>query len=295
MAKVDVVIPAYGRPAQLKEAIASVQAQSFRDWRLWLVDDASEIPIAAEITAGDPRITLLRLPKNRGPGYARNYGVSCGSAPLVAFLDSDDLWHPEKLERAVRAFAGQPELQWWHSNETWLRHGVPVRQKAIHRKQAGQFFERALERCLISPSAVVLRRQFFQLHGGFAPAFRLCEDYELWLRLLPKAPVGYSDHPLTTKRAGDWPQLSSAREIDRYRVLAMHRIWRLLRHELPEHWRTALLDECVRKCTLLLNGAKKHRNMHGLQRYQAWLTLFSTLRTRPMRWSSCAVSRYTGA
>ena len=282
MPRVDIIIPAYGRAGLLAEAIASVQAQTFTDWTLWIVDDASAEAIVLP-TGRDSRIEVRRLPANRGPAFTRNYGASLGLAPYIAFLDSDDLWHPEKLEHAMAAFALDTNLLWWHSNELWLRHGQPAKQKTIHRKQGGQFFERALERCLISPSAVVLQRNFFTTISGFAPAFRLCEDYELWLRLLLRAPIGYSDEPLTIKRAGDWPQLSSAREIDRYRVLAMHRVWRLSRHEMPEHWRTALLDECVRKCTLLVGGAAKHQNERGLRRYQAWLILFRTLRTRPMR------------
>jgi glycosyltransferase involved in cell wall biosynthesis len=282
MAQIDVVIPTYGRPELLAEAISSVQAQTFTDWNLWIVDDASPEAIQRP-SVSDSRIEVRRLPKNRGPAFARNYGASLGSAPYIAFLDSDDLWQPQKLQQAMAAFAADAELLWWHSNELWLRSGREVKQKAIHRKQGGQFFERALERCLISPSAVVLQRYFFTTRGGFAPAFRLCEDYELWLRLLLRAPVGYSTEALTIKRAGNWWQLSSAREIDRYRVLAMHRVWRLHRHDIPEHLRTALLDACVRKCTLLVAGAEKHQNVRGLHRYQAWLTLFNTLRTRPMR------------
>ncbi len=285
MALVDVVIPAYGRQQLLTEAVASVRQQSFSDWRLWIVDDASVEALAMPFPS-DSRLSLTRLNDNRGPAYARNFGAALGSAPFIAFLDSDDLWHPEKLAGAIAAFDREPELQWWHSNELWLRNGNVVKQKSIHRKQGGQFFERALERCLISPSAVVLRRDFFMAEEGFAPAFRLCEDYELWLRLLLRAPIGYSAQPLTIKRAGDWPQLSSAREIDRFRVLAMHRVWRSKRLVMPKLWHNALISECIKKCELLLAGAAKHRNERGARRYQAWLTLFSTLRTRPMRWSS---------
>ncbi|HMV36108.1 MAG TPA: glycosyltransferase family A protein [Turneriella sp.] len=282
MTRVDVVIPAYGRQHLLGEAIASVQQQSLSDWHLWVIDDASAEAVAIP-SGADSRVEIRRLPKNGGPAYARNFGAALGKAPFIAFLDSDDLWHPEKLQHALAAFAHDPELLWWHSNELWLRNGQPAKQKAIHRKQGGQFFERALERCLISPSAVVFRRDFFMAQGGFAPAFRLCEDYELWLRLLLHSPVGYSTEPLTIKRAGDWPQLSSAREIDRYRVLAMHRVWRLKRSVMPEAWQSALISECKKKCELLLAGAQKHQNERGQRRYQAWLTLFNTLRTRPIR------------
>lgn len=291
MALVDIVIPAYGRKDLLAEAIASVRAQSITDWQLWIVDDASPQALPESLTANDPRIRLLRLEQNKGPAFARNYGALLGNSPLIAFLDSDDLWQKNKLQVQLDFFAHHPNMQWMHTNELWLRNGKPVRQRAIHHKEGGQFFLRALARCLISPSAVMLRRGFFIRHGGFAPAFRWCEDYELWLRLLLAEPVGYTAEALTIKRAGAWPQLSSAKQIDRYRVLALHRIWRQMQSRIPEEWQAALLAECIRKTEILLTGARKHNNLRGIRRYQAWLTLFNTLRTRPMRRSSCAVSR----
>lgn len=289
MVDFDIVIPAFGRQDLLEEAIASVVAQTHPHWRLWVIDDASEPPLALGRFAHDARIRLFRLTQNYGPAYARNYGAMLGNAPYLAFLDSDDLWQPEKLQCALAIFK-QSDYLWLHSNEIWLRDGKIAKQKPHHRKEGGQFFVRALERCLISPSAVVLRRSFFLASGGFCPAFRWCEDYELWLRLLLEAPIAYTDLPLVTKRAGNWPQLSQAREIDRFRVLALHRIWRLLRHKLPREWQLALLEQAIQKCGYLIRGALKYANPR-LRRYQAWLSLFNTLRTRAMRDSSCAVSR----
>lgn len=291
MPAVDIVIPAFGRKAQLAEAVASVQAQTFTDWSLTIVDDASPEPVEAAAYVSDTRIRVLRLQQNSGPAFARNFGAAQGKAPFIAFLDSDDLWHPVKLQRQLDRFSSANELQWLHSNEIWLRSGERVKQKAIHRKQAGKFFERALERCLISPSAVMLRRSFFTANRGFAPAFRLCEDYELWLRLLLKAPVGFIEEALTIKLAGDWPQLSSTKEIDRYRILAMHRVLRLNGGEMDATDRNLLFNEAEKKCYQLVRGAEKHGNTARQRRYQAWLTLFKTLRTRPMRMSSCADSR----
>lgn len=291
MALVDIVIPTYGRIDLLAQAIASVRTQTVADWKLWIIDDASPQVLPQTLTVEDSRIRLLRLKQNRGPAFARNYGALQGNSPFIAFLDSDDLWQNNKLHAQLDFFSSNPQAQWMHTNEIWLRDDKVVKQKAIHRKEGGQFFLRALKRCLISPSAIMLRRDFFITHGGFATAFRWCEDYELWLRLLLAAPVGYTTEALTIKRAGAWPQLSSVREIDRYRVLAMHRVWRLRREQIPESWQAALIAECMNKTEILLAGAHKHKNLRGIRRYQAWLTLFSTLRTRPIRRSSCPVSR----
>ncbi len=281
---VDVVIPAYGRVDLLREAIASVLNQTYTELRLFIVDDASPEPLEPHLPVSDPRVQVLRLEKNGGSGPARNHGVAAGSSSLVAFLDSDDLWHSEKLARQVTYLEANPECQWLHTNEIWLRGDVEVKQRSEHRKQGGQFLLRAFERCLIATSAVMMRRDFFESHSGFAPAFRLCQDFELWLRLLADAPVGFLEEPLAIKRTGAWVQSSATPEIDRFRVLALHRFYRQIRRSAAmAEYMQPLLKEAERKSRMLAMGAAKHGNTRRAARYQTWLTLFSARRTRLMR------------
>jgi len=282
--RVDVVIPAFGRPALLNEAIESVLRQTYSDLSLFVVDDGSPHPIAPQVVFSDPRLKLLRLEKNGGSGPARNYGVAAGTSPLIAFLDSDDLWQPQKLEHQVRYLQEHHECQWLHCNELWLRSGVEVKQRPEHRKQGGRFLERAFGRCLIATSAVMLRRGFFERHGGFARPFRVCQDYELWLRLLADAPVGFLEDALAIKRTGDWLQASATPEIDRFRVLALHRFYRQIRRDATaQAYIGPLLSEAERKSRMLVAGAEKHGNRRRLGVYHAWFTLFKALRTRLMR------------
>ncbi|MBS0618946.1 MAG: glycosyltransferase family 2 protein [Spirochaetes bacterium] len=282
--QVDVVIPAFGRTDLLGEAIASVLAQSYPHFTLTVVDDASPVPLENAVRVRDMRLRWLRLEKTQGPGAARNAGAALADAPYIAFLDSDDLWAREKLAEQVAFLEAHRALSWVHTHEVWQRNGITVKQKAEHRKQGGQFLIRAFERCLISPSAVMLRRNFFEASGGFHEPFFVCEDFELWLRLLAQAPVGYIDMPLTIKRAGAWPQLSTTRELDRYRVLALHRFWRLNRHKATmKATEASLLSEATKKTTILLKGALKYGHTAKARRYQAWLTLFNARRTRAIR------------
>lgn len=281
---VDVVIPAFERPDLLGEAITSVLAQTHRDLTVTVVDDASPEPLEAQMKITDNRLRFIRQPKNLGPGLARNRGAAAGSAPLLAFLDSDDLWRPDKLEQQMKFIKTEPGYQWLHTDELWLRNGSEVKQKREHRKEGGQFLVRAFGRCLISPSAVMLRRNFFEQSGGFAPHFFLCEDYELWLRLLSAAPVGFVSEPLTIKRAGTWRQLSAAREIDRYRVLALHRFYREIRNKSTmTDYLEPLLREAEKKSAILEKGAAKYGHSARARKYQTWLTLFNARRTRLMR------------
>jgi len=99
---VTVITPAYNAAARVGETIRSVQAQSLGDWEMLIADDASEDATAAlveEAARADPRITLIRCAANGGSGAARNAALSRAKGRYIAFLDSDDLWLPEKLAR----------------------------------------------------------------------------------------------------------------------------------------------------------------------------------------------------
>lgn len=285
--QVDVVVPAYGRADLVSEAIQSILSQTHSEINLWVVDDASPEPLEGQISLKDRRLRFVRMDRNQGPGAARNRGTAAGTAPFIAYLDSDDLWHPEKIAKQLIYFEKHPECQWLHTDETWMRNGETVRQKAEHRKEGGKFLVRAFERCLVATSAVMLRREFFEKHGGFAEHFFVCEDYELWLRLLADEPAGFLEEPLAIKRAGAWDQLSGTREIDRFRVLALHRFYRRIRNDRSKlEYMQPLLSEAERKAAILLKGAQKYARAGRVKTYQAWLTLFNTRRTRDMRWSS---------
>ena len=202
----------------------------------------------------------------------------------MCIRDSDDLWDVSKLAKQMTQFENDPSLQWVHCNEQWQRHGKNVLQRTEHRKQGGDFLERAFGRCLIANSAVVFRRAFYEKHGGFNPHFPVCSDFELWLRMLADSPVSFLDEALVIKRAGDWPQVSSTPETDRYRVLALHRFYRQHRGHSAFHTHApALFQEAIYKCEILIKGARKYGRAERERRYQAWLILFNTLRTRDMR------------
>ena len=270
---VDVVIPSYQRPELTSEAVQSVLKQSYSSFHLYVIEDGSK---TLQLPADD-RITLIQLEQNRGPAFCRNYGASLGQADYLAFLDSDDLWHEEKLQKQIDFFTNS-DLGWQHTGESWWRDGNRVKQKKIHLKQAGRFLERAFARCLISPSSVMFRRPFWQKFGGFLPHLMVAEDYELWLRLLFHSAVGFIDEPLTLKRAGDWPQLSQTIEIDRYRVLALHRFHRLFKkHADYQNWHSSWYAAITQKIDYLCRGAEKHNRPERLRQYQSWASAIERL------------------
>lgn len=114
---VSVVMPAYNAAATITESIRSLQAQTLQDWVLFVVDDGSTdstCQIVTELASNDPRIHLLVQPQNAGPAAARNRGIHSAKGKYVAFLDSDDLWRPEKLAVQVKAMQSSDAVMSYH-------------------------------------------------------------------------------------------------------------------------------------------------------------------------------------
>ena len=259
MPHVSVIIPTYNRRELVHEAIASVLAQSFSDFELIVVDDGSEDG-TADVVREFLGVRYVYQP-NRGVSAARNRGVSLSRGELIAFLDSDDFWQPRKLEHQVKFFTVHPEAQICQTEEIWLRNGVRVNPHRKHRKAGGDIFARSLDLCLVSPSAVMMRRELFERMGGFDESLPACEDYDLWLRVAAVMPVYLIDTPLVIKRGGHADQLSRQFwGMDRFRVTALCKL--LESGILSEEQHQLAVQVLQRKCTILAHGAWK-RGQNG--------------------------------
>jgi len=261
---VSVIIPTCNRAALAPEAVASVLAQSFRDFELLVVDDASTDATAAALAPFGSRIRLLRRESRGGVSAARNTGVAAARGEWLAFLDSDDLWLPEKLARQMAYLAEHRHLLLCQTEETWVRRGVRLNQPRTHRKTGGRIFGASLERCLISPSAVLLHRGLFEKHGGFDEDLPAAEDYDLWLRLTWRYAVGLVPEPLIIKRGGRPDQLSAQWGLDRYRIRALTKL--LKEPELPACEAAAARRVLARKCAIYAQGCEK-RHKGGEARF----------------------------
>jgi glycosyltransferase involved in cell wall biosynthesis len=196
------------------------------------------------------------LQSNQGVSGARNHGAALSRGQFLAFLDSDDVWQPSKLERQIAFFTAHPEASICQTEEIWLRNGVRVNPHNKHRKVSGDIFARSLELCLVSPSAVMLRRALFEQMGGFDPDLPVCEDYDLWLRIAALMPIHLIDSPFVIKRGGHPDQLSHRFwAMDRFRVAALHKL--LDSGVLSDEQRQLSLAVLQKKCAILVQGAKK--------------------------------------
>lgn len=251
---VSVIIPTYNRRLMLGEAIESVLGQSYKEFELIVVDDGSKDGTAERLRGYGSELRVVSQ-RRRGVAAARNLGARFSRGRYLAFLDSDDLWQPKKLEIQVAFMERRPEVQICQTEETWVRNGVRVNPKKRHRKPSGDIFRSSLDLCLVSPSAVMMTRELFERTGGFDEAFTVCEDYDLWLRVAVDTPVHLILEPLVLKRGGHPDQLShSTWGLDRFRVMA---IKKLLDGGIQGEKRQWAIEALAHKVAILTQGARK--------------------------------------
>ena len=265
---VSVIIPTYNREKLLAEAVQSVRRQSWTDWELIVVDDGSTDGSAETAAAPAPpdRVRLIRTAHCGRPGRVRNIGAEAAIGEYLAFLDSDDLWKPEKLARQALFFEEHPGIPLCHTREVWVRNGRVISQSKQRHKREGDVFGDALKKCIIGPSTVMLTRQLFWEHGGFHERLEIAEDYELWIRICDQREVGYINEPLVVKRGGRSDQLSAKHgQIEIFRIHALRENVDAGRF-CGEHRRLALL-ELARKCRIYAAGCRKRGKQEEALRY----------------------------
>ena len=266
MPRVSVIIPTFNRHRKVVRAVSSVLQQTFLDHEIIVVDDGSTDDTNAVLTQFGARIFRERHPKNRGVSAARNTGIRKSSAPLIAFLDSDDYWLPDKLAEQVAFFDHHADSLAVQTEEIWVRNSRRVSPKKRHQKPSGDIFEPSLKLCLVSPSAVMLKRSLLDEVGLFDESFPACEDYDLWLRISCRHPVSLIDKKLVVKEGGHPDQLSqSIMGMDRFRVRALVKL--IKSGMLNKTQRDAAMQELTFKCTVYGHGCLKRGKTAEGNRY----------------------------
>ena len=263
---ITVVIPTYNRYGLLKVAIDSVLDQSYRDFELIVIDDGSTDDTHALVRSYGDSLVYLKQ-ENQGPSAARNRGIEESRGSLVAFLDSDDRWHPDKLLIQIEAMEEEPGYLISHTGEVWYRNGELLRQKKKHQKLPGYIFERSLSMCMVSMSTVIARRELFDHIGCFDEKLPCCEDYDFWLRASLRYPFLLVDQPLTFKEGGREDQVSVIYRIgmDRFRIQSIVNL--LEKEVLSEEQREQALRELKNKCRIYGKGCIKWGREEEGRRY----------------------------
>lgn len=217
-----------------------------------VVDDGSS-DATSEVAKMYSEVYLLRQ-SNMGVSSARNNGVMMASSEWITFLDSDDTWHLNKLEEQVRFHQKNPNCKVSYTDEVWVRNSKEVTIPKKYHKPKKITFDTALDYCNIAPSSVMMEKSLFEALGGFDEALEVCEDYDLWLRVLQHNNIELLAQKLMTKYAGETNQLSMKHwGMDRFRVRALEKIYMISKDPSLE-----LIAMLIKKYERLYEGALKH-------------------------------------
>lgn len=183
----SVVIPSCDRPDLLERLLESVRRQTFRDFDVTIVDDASADKEAYRIVIArfsrEIPLRYLRNEENRGAQFSRNRGLARATGEFVAFVDDDDEWLPVKLERQAALFLRAPAqvgLVYAWADEMGQDGSVTHRYRAVHR---GDVLPRLIDDCFVPSPTVVVRREAFARTGDFDEGLPSCQDWDMWTRL----------------------------------------------------------------------------------------------------------------
>lgn len=194
---VSVVIPVYNAEKHLEETLASVFAQTYPHIEIVAVDDGSKDRSIQILEQYPGRIHVVKQ-TNAGAAVARNRGVQEAKGKWVAFLDADDLWTPDKVQRQLEACSG---YAWSHTDSVFVGGVNDGRKDSdFTKKHQGQILEQLICSNFIGTSTLMIQRQVFLDAGGFDESLRSIQDWELWIRIARQHPIGFVDAPLMKYR-----------------------------------------------------------------------------------------------
>lgn len=237
---ISVILPTWNRAVLLREAINSVRWQTFREWELLVIDDGSTDDTPAMLAALDePRLRVIRLDHTGNPARVRNAGLAVASGAYIAFLDSDDLWEPDKLAVQLEGLR-QSGCRWSYTAFTRIDSvGCAISDAVIRRwlPLHGWILEHLLCIDAIVPTpTVVVERLLLKEVGEFDEVFVQCEEYELWFRLAIRSRVHVEERSLAQVRVH-----TGNHQSDREQVHASWaRVYAKTAHSLPDSRLAAL-------------------------------------------------------
>jgi glycosyltransferase involved in cell wall biosynthesis/nucleoside phosphorylase len=281
---ISVVIPTYNRAIQVKQCIESVLVQTLKPDEIIVIDDGSTDSTIEILAKFKEKIIVIKNKKNMGVSYSRNIGIKRANSNWISLLDSDDLWHKDKLKNQLDYIDNYPFYEIMQSEEIWYRNKVRVNACKHHKKPMGWIWEKSLNLCLISPSSVLIKKQLFEDFGYFDEVLPVCEDYDLWLKITRHLPVGLEPSLSLIKYGGHEDQLSTKfPAMDRFRVEALVKA---LERESNQNYIVKIKEMLKKKLEILIKGSVKREKLEQVKYYEAILkyidkTCFGTFTTTP--------------
>jgi len=186
----SIILPTHNRKTMLLHAIESVIAQTYQNWELIVVNDASEDgtdDLVRNFMMNDSRISYIQNRSSLGGSGARNAGIAAARGHYVSFLDDDDRWMPDKLEKQIEALSEQPEAvaaSCWYTANSFLG-----RRRVVHTHPNPALQELLSENVLGGASVCMIRRSTLEQTGGFSEDLPSAQDWDFWVRLRIQGPI----------------------------------------------------------------------------------------------------------
>ena len=215
----SIIMPLYNKAPYVRKAVESVVGQTYKDWELIIVDNGSNDGSGEIVTAfTDPRIRIIRLEDNIGPGGARNHGVACrgdlkaatpnetphnSASPYICFLDADDWWEPTFLEEMAGLVERHPDAGIYGTSYYIVKNG---KKRIAPIGVEDGFIEGDINYCKVyaqtlcmplTSITVCISRKVFEESGGFPTDIKLGEDFLLWIHIALKHKVVLLNKPLS--------------------------------------------------------------------------------------------------
>ena len=202
---VTIIMPAYNCERFLRDAVESVKEQTYTDWKLLIIDDCSKDrtkALAEKLANSDDRIIVLHNKENSGVSKTRNRGIQESESEWIAFLDSDDMWEPEKLEKQFNLIAQKPEAKLLFTGSGFMKESGERLEFILHVPEQIDRRE-LLKQNLISCSSVLVKRESLLKHP-MPEKKDMHEDFTVWLSILREEQYAYGiDEPLLIYRRSE--------------------------------------------------------------------------------------------
>ncbi len=227
--RVSVVIPTYNYAHFICNAVDSVLAQTYQDYEIIVVDDGSRDNTGDVLAPYGDRIRCVRQ-ENAGPSTARNKGIGLAQGELIAFLDADDCWLPDKLEKQVRFLDANPEFgmvfsDMSHCVDGDMVHAAYLRERGYRYVAQGSIYNNLLREGFIFTPTVMLRSKCLDLVGVFDVTMCNCEDVDLWFRMADRYQIGFLDEPLVIRNQHGANVTGNSEDYLKAPVLLMERLY----------------------------------------------------------------------
>lgn len=260
-----VIIPTFNRASFLQRALTSVLNQTLLPSEIIVVDDGSD-DNTKDVVAEFSEVTYV-YKANGGVSSARNEGIKRAKYEYIAFLDSDDEWHKDKMYLQLKSSSLVT-----YTDEVWVRNGKEIKIPKKFHKNMPTTFESEIEFCNIAPSSIVIHKSVLDEVGLFDEELEVCEDYDLWLRILLEYSISLVDQKLIIKYAGHEDQLSFKYwGMDRFRVRSLEKLYQVSS-------RSIIKEILHKKYILLLKGFEKNNRIREVEIYKNKIEYITTKR-----------------